>query len=129
MVRGDQLPDGLRRFAAGANGCWIWNGSLNRKGYGLGGGSTAQRAIYQCLFGQLPRNVVLHHLCSNRACVNPDHLQPLTYRDHRNIHLGSQAALEPQYRAPIERTAAPYRSQYYTRRKAPSSIDGRLLPI
>ena len=67
--------------------CWEWIAST-RYGYGqfgLGVGVTpyqAHRLAYFLLIGPIPDGWHLHHLCKNRRCVNPDHLQPLPPRVH-----------------------------------------------
>lgn len=63
--------------------CWEWTGSLDGRSYGhlMGdGGRTvkAHRAAYQTLVGPIPAGLDLDHLCRNRSCVNPDHLEPVT---------------------------------------------------
>jgi hypothetical protein len=37
---------------------------------------------YELLIGEIPKGHELHHTCENRLCVNPDHLKPLTRKDH-----------------------------------------------
>jgi hypothetical protein len=66
--------------------CWNWTGALDN-GYGRfqGGprGSKVHRAhrlAYELLVGPIPEGLVLDHLCRNRRCVNPDHLEPVTNR-------------------------------------------------
>lgn len=63
-------------------GCWIWHGARFRGGYGAVGwdGSTrcAHRVIWELMVCDLPRRLDLDHLCRVRACVNPDHLEPVT---------------------------------------------------
>ena len=40
----------------------------------------AHRVVYEILVGPIPVGLELDHLCRNRACVNPDHLEPVTTR-------------------------------------------------
>jgi hypothetical protein len=73
----------LTRYRVEPTGCWRWLGSKSRKGYGraqVGGEHTgAHRAMWEGRNDQkLPQHVHLDHLCGNRWCVNPDHLEPVT---------------------------------------------------
>lgn len=69
--------------------CWEWTASLNAYGYGqFYDGETMRLAhsfIYRSLVGDYPGD--LDHLCRNRRCVNPDHLEPVTRRE--NIRRGA----------------------------------------
>lgn len=63
--------------------CWLWISGVDREGYGrfwTGGGNTrrAHRVAYELVVGPIPDGLTLDHLCRVPACVNPDHLEPVT---------------------------------------------------
>ena len=64
------------------SGCWNWTGPVNRGGYGAsainGQRTLAHRAFWIFERGPVPRGLDLDHLCRNRRCINPDHLEPVT---------------------------------------------------
>jgi len=57
--------------------CWNWLGSKYKNGYGKLGraGVMAHRIAYELTRGHVPETMCLDHLCKNRQCVNPDHLE------------------------------------------------------
>ena len=62
--------------------CWEWRGALFPNGYGcfsLDGQSIgAHRFSYELAFGPIPSTLCLDHLCRNKKCVNPAHLEAVT---------------------------------------------------
>lgn len=67
--------------AHSADECWPWTGRLDRDGYGRAGGNkAAYRLAYEHLVAPIPEGLEIDHLCRNRACVNPSHMEPVTRR-------------------------------------------------
>lgn len=62
--------------------CWVWTAATNSTGYGCvgieGRRYLAHRVAYQALVGPIPEGLTIDHLCFNKLCVNPEHLEPVT---------------------------------------------------
>ena len=69
-------------------GCWNWLGCISAEGYGrmgAGNGHTADythRLSYREFVGPIPDGLHIDHLCRNRRCCNPDHLEAVTQREN-----------------------------------------------
>lgn len=63
--------------------CWEWD-APTEAGYGYVSFSRklhlAHRVAYELLMGAIPSTLELDHLCRNKSCVNPDHLDPVTHK-------------------------------------------------
>lgn len=83
----------MDRVAVGPD-CWMWTGVTDGQGYGRFRHSRqdccctdgkepfhhkAHRVVYELLSGPIPKDKELDHLCRNRGCVNPDHLEPVSH--------------------------------------------------
>jgi hypothetical protein len=66
------------------SGCWLWDGAINRDGYGnfwlprQRRGIGAHRLSYILAVGPVPDGLEIDHLCRMRCCVNPEHMEPVT---------------------------------------------------
>jgi len=66
--------------------CWEWLGGKNSPGYGYfwhsGKTLRAHRFAYELVIGAIPNDLQLDHLCKNKSCVNPFHLEPVTGKEN-----------------------------------------------
>jgi len=72
------LKEKLYNKTVEKNGCLIWTGAKDAKGYGKiridGHYQSAHRVMYQMSNGPIPDGLVVMHSCDTPSCVNPDHL-------------------------------------------------------
>lgn len=93
------------------HGCWIWQlRCMPTEGYGLIAVNShprmAHRVSYETFVGPIPEGLQLDHLCRVRACVNPEHLEPVTARENVLRSPIAQAALN------AAKTHCPWEHEY-----------------
>lgn len=70
--------------------CWEWTGNTSRLGYGMfsldGKSRSAHRVSYEWFVGTIPEGLEIDHLCRNRRCVRPEHLEAVSH--HENVRRG-----------------------------------------
>lgn len=89
------------------NECWLWNGALNDKGYGLtkykGEPIKAHQLTYNLVGGVVKEGLELDHTCRVRRCCNPDHVEPTTHSE--NVKRGLLSSVSAKRYAEV--TACP----------------------
>lgn len=97
----------MRRFwekvRRGGDGCWEWTGAA-RRGYGAfwfaGRTIAAHRFAYEFVFGPIPSGMEPDHLCRNKVCVRPSHLELVTHRENTRRGKGFAGDNARQTRCP-----------------------------
>ena len=84
-----EISDLLRLFSKIdriESGCWLWTGAKTEGGYGTlaygGRRRLAHRVMFALLKNPIPPHLTLDHLCRNRSCINPDHLDPVSLEEN-----------------------------------------------
>ena len=85
-ARRDPIMLFMSHVEIASDGCWNWTASVDHYGYGqftlAGKKMGAHRAGWLLAIGPIEPSMQLDHLCRNRRCVNPDHLEPVTCREN-----------------------------------------------
>lgn len=93
-LMGRETKPAIERFMSKVKkdekGCWNWTGTVKPGGYGVFSIKknnvqktyNAHRWAYTYFIGEIPEGLTIDHLCRNRRCVNPKHLEPVTIREN-----------------------------------------------
>lgn len=123
MSSGEQIPLTDREVqqywqrldTADTDACWPWKGGLDRGGYGRFQTGrkffAAHRVAFGLSKGPIEPGLVLDHLCHNRACCNPAHLEQVTSRE--NTMRGQATCSEPMRSGRCQRGHALTESNIY----------------
>lgn len=88
-----------------SSGCWPWIGAFTQNGYGTYTVSAnrsvrAHRAIFMLHHRRpIQDGMTLHHVCENRACVNPGHLVEMTQEENQRVGAFGGASIRRRPRA------------------------------
>lgn len=107
------------------NACWDWRGYVH-SGYGQFRDGVAMRLAhrwsYEHYVGPIPKGLTLDHLCRNRGCVNPAHLEPVTNRENVMRGTGSSSRFARRDRCSAGHVYTPETTWIRTRNGRPSRV-------
>ena len=85
FCKGHHNRVGRPHFEVTDAGCWEWLracGGSRGNTYARWNGQFAHRWFYEVMVGPIPEGLCIDHVCENKRCVNPEHLEPVTNREN-----------------------------------------------
>lgn len=84
--RGAPIRERIARYTMRSEGCWEWAAQHSSDGYAVltvdHRPHHVHRLVYEIEHGSLPPDLFVDHICHNRGCVRPDHLQAVTNKQN-----------------------------------------------
>jgi len=75
----------LERIEINSDGCWIWSHTITHERYAVfwdGKQTMAHRTSFEHWKGEIKEGLQIDHLCRNRSCVNPEHLEAVSHAEN-----------------------------------------------
>jgi len=86
MITGNMLDERFWSKVDKTSTCWNWVSNISYNGYGTFYYNKklqySHRLSYESIKGKIPKGLQIDHLCRNRKCVNPDHLEVVTQKEN-----------------------------------------------
>lgn len=128
-IKGEPFDRFVAKVEPLKSGCWRWSASFRPNGYGQfvfvrGDLRPAHRLSYEWFIGPVPADLVLDHLCRNRWCVNPTHVEPVTQAVNSNRGLNRKVSDEVALRILAVRPRGPKRAKVGTGARAVAEYFG-----
>ena len=115
------------RIIEGTNGCWEWSGAHLASGYGSLRWHGRSTVVHRVIFGlanEIPEGFQLDHLCRNRGCCNPDHIEAVNQRTNLLRGVGFSAINAAKKSCPSGHAYTP--ENIYSRPSAPGTRECRI---
>jgi hypothetical protein len=123
-VKGTPVERFWKRVTKMSDGCWLFSGADNGKGYvrfWANGAIYAHQFSYQLHHGPIPPGMLVLHRCDVRNCVRPEHLFVGTYQDNYDDMIAKGRQVPTEVRRALGKASAPRGDAHWRRRQGVQS--------